>query len=136
MKKLWKWIKKIFGGASRVLQNNKALAKAAVRLSLGAFLQHNKGYADEVLRALRGLRDLVKEGKISTNDELKREIASIISNEHVPLYLAGSIRDVVDAVFASIDDHVHLSGDQYKDLWLDVIGAAIEMAMLYTGKIG
>lgn len=119
-----------------MLQSNKVLAKAAVRLSLGAFLEHNRDYAGEVLRALRGLRDLVREGRISTNDELRREISEIISDEKVPFYLAGSIRDVVDAVFSSIDDHVHLSGSQYKDLWLDVIGAAIEMAMMYTGKIG
>lgn len=125
------WFKRIFGGIGKILEKNRTLAKAALRLSLGAFLERNRDYADEVLRALKGLRDLVKEGKIATNDELRAYIASLTLDKDVPVYLASSIRDVVDAVFSSIDDHVHLSGGQYKDLWLDVIEAGISMAELY-----
>ena len=128
----FRWLKRIFGGASKILEQNRVLAKAAIRMSLGAFLENNRGYADEVLRALKGLKELVVEGKVSTNDELKREISKLVSGREVPLYLRHSIQDVVEAVFSAIDDHAKFSGSDYKALWLDIIDAGISMAALYV----
>ena len=132
MRRIWRWLKRIFGGASKILEQNRVLAKAAIRMSLGAFLENNRGYADEVLRALKGLKELVVEGRVSTNDELKREISKLVSGRKVPLYLRHSIQDVVEAVFSAIDDQVNLSGSDYRLLWLDIIDAGISMAALYV----
>ncbi len=132
MRSIWNWLKRTFGGTAKILERNRVLARAAIRLSLGAFLENNPDYADEVLRALNGLRELVIEGKISTNDELKREISKLVSGREVPLYLRYSIQDVVEAVFSAIDDHASLSGSDYKTLWLDIIDAGISIATLYS----
>jgi len=128
----FRWLRRIFGGVSRILEKNKILARSAVRLSLGAFLENNRDYADEVARALSGLKELILEGRISTNEELKKELNELVSKKDVPLYLRYSIQDVIDAVFSVVDDQVNLSKSEYKDLWLDIIDSALGMANLYV----
>ena len=132
MKKFFRWLKGLFKGVSHVLESNRVLARATIKLSLGAVLEHNKGSAPEVLRALKGLYDLIAEGKISSNDELRKETHAIVADKFSNPYLAASVEEAIGAVCTAIDDWVGLSPGQYRDIWLDVVMAGVEMAECYV----
>src|SRR5574343_128321 len=102
------------------LQENAELVSVGVNTGLYAVLLNNKSYVIDVRRAIVGLREYLKERKLSENSEVFTELEHFLIDEaKLPYFMEMNIVALIEMMFDTVDDTIwgKMTPEQTFEFW-------------------
>lgn len=116
----WTKIKNFFKSFNKRLEENAELVSVGVNTGLYAVLLNNKSYVIDVRRAIVGLREYLKERKLSENSEVFTELEHFLIDEaKLPYFMEMNIVALIEMMFDTVDDTIwgKMTPEQNFEFW-------------------
>jgi len=131
-RRIFGWLGRFFRRASEVVSRNALIVKASLGAGIGLFLENNEKYADEVVEALRGLREAVSEGRISSNSVLLEELSGMLKRCGLKPATSAALMAVFMAAVSTMEKFLPDGSDEFGPVWDGIIDYAITVAESYV----